>query len=77
MLTKIVPKEKLELYVGLTGMNSNQRVGMKISFLSGLEGEIVGCTALCGPAHTRLKLFNELVAHVLARLLFLIEIEVK
>uniref|UniRef100_A0A2N9FMC5 Integrase catalytic domain-containing protein n=1 Tax=Fagus sylvatica TaxID=28930 RepID=A0A2N9FMC5_FAGSY len=47
------------------GMNSNQRVGMKISFLSGLEGEIVGCTAPCCPAHTRLKLFNELVAHYL------------
>jgi hypothetical protein len=23
MLTKVVPKEKLELYAGLTGMNSN------------------------------------------------------
>uniref|UniRef100_A0A2N9F0J4 Integrase catalytic domain-containing protein n=1 Tax=Fagus sylvatica TaxID=28930 RepID=A0A2N9F0J4_FAGSY len=77
MLTKVVSKEKLELCAGSAGMNSNQRVGMRISFLSGLEGEIVGCTAPCGPAHTRLKLFNELMAHVLARLLFLIEIEVK
>ena len=38
MLTKVVPKEKLELFAGLASMNSNQRVGMKISFLNGLEG---------------------------------------
>ena len=41
MLTKVVTKEKLELCVGMADMNSNQRIGMKISFLDELEEEIV------------------------------------
>ena len=41
MLTKVVTKEKLELCAKMAVMNSNRRVGMKISFLDGLDGEIV------------------------------------
>ena len=52
MLTKVVTKEKLKLCVGTADMNSNWRVGMKIFFLNGLEGEIVGrCTTPWSLAH--------------------------
>ena len=44
VLMKIMKKVKLE--VGLTDMDLNRRVRMKISLLNELEGEIV-----VGPAH--------------------------
>ena len=44
VLMKIMKKVKLE--VGFTDMDLNRRARMKISFLNGLEGEIV-----MGPTH--------------------------
>ncbi len=47
---------------------------MKISFLSGLEGEIVGCTAPCGASPHRNKAFNRLDFEATTLFLFLLEI---
>ena len=56
--------KKLEFGIDLTGMNSNRRVELKISSISGLEGEIVGCKASCGSSPRTLSR-----AHLMSMLL--------
>ena len=59
MLTKLVPKDKLELCAGLASMISNRR--LKIPVLSVLEREIVGCTAPFGASPLMIKAYDGLV----------------
>jgi hypothetical protein len=65
MLTKLVPKDKLELCAGLADMISNQR--LKIPVLSVLEWEVVGCTAPFGATPHMIKAYDGLVFLVTTR----------
>ena len=44
MLTKVVSREKLKLCAELAGMNSNWKVGLKISSVMGWRGRLLGAS---------------------------------
>jgi hypothetical protein len=55
MLTKIVPKDKLELCRWLVGLDTKWWLEDQCASLHGLEGEIVGGGPVMGPVQVRQK----------------------